>query len=119
MPSDKRYPRTDRVSESLREVIAAEVEALTDPRIGFVTITGVEVSPDLRHATVFYSVLGDEQQKKASQAGLRSAAAHLRRTVGSQVRMKYTPELHFRADPAIESGLRVEEILRQIHVEEE
>ena len=108
------YPRTERINEQLREVLAEEVERLRDPRIGFVTVTGVTVSSDLRHATVFYSALGDAPQKESSREGLRSAAPYLRRAIGVQVRMKYVPELAFEEDPAIVSGMRVEEILRDI-----
>ena len=110
--------RIRRVNEQIREVLAEEVERLTDPRIGFVTITGAKVSPDLRHAVIFYSALGDDAQKKESLVGLRSARPYLRRALAVQVRMKYTPELVFQEDPAIESGMRVEEILRGIQQEQ-
>jgi ribosome-binding factor A len=115
MTSERPYPRTNRLSEQVREVLAWEVERLRDPRIGFVTITGVEVTSDLHRATVFYSVLGDEHERSATRAGLRSASPYLRRALGVQVRMKYIPELVFEEDPAIQSGMRVEEILRDIH----
>ena len=118
MTENKRYPRTDRLSESIREVIADEIERLTDPRIGFVTITGADVSPDLRYATIWYSVLGDDEQRVACHAGLKSAAGHLRHTVGVEMRIKRAPELTFKEDPAIATGLRVEEIIRHIQREE-
>ena len=110
---DKRYPRTHRLNESVREVIADEVERLKDPRVGFVTITGVDVAPDLRTATVWCSVLGSDEEREESLRGLRSAAPFLRRALG-QLRMKRVPELQFKSDPAIETGLRVEQILRDI-----
>jgi ribosome-binding factor A len=152
--SVRRYPRMARVNEVVREVIADELERLSDPRLGLVTVTGVDVSGDLRHATVYYSALdsGREQPKRSRRRGaqsagarpvdepevdvtrtanaqaefkeqtgaaLRSAAPHLRTELGRQVRMKYTPELTFREDPAIEQGQRVEAIIRSLHSEED
>jgi len=117
MPSSHRYPRTARINEVVREVLADEVERLSDPRLGFVTVTGAEVSPDLRHATVYYSVFGADDAHEATVAALRSAAPHLRAVLGSQVRMKYLPELTFEEDPAIEHGARVEQIIRELHRE--
>jgi len=111
----RRYPRTARVNEVVLETLADEVERLSDPRLGFVTLTGVEVSPDLRYATVFYSVLGTEEQHEQTAVALRHAGAHLRGVLGRQVRLKYLPELSFREDPAIVQGQRVEEIIRTLH----
>ena len=113
MPAEKGYPRTHRLNESLRELVADEVERLKDPRVGFVTITGVDVAPDLRTATVWCSVLGSDEELEESLRGLQSAAPFLRRALG-QLRMKRVPELQFKRDPAIETGLRVEQILRDI-----
>src|SRR3972149_293485 len=87
--------RTSRVSEEFREILAEEIPKLKDPRVGFATITGVRVTPDLRHAVVSYTVLGDEKERRASAAGLRSATAHLRQVVGHQVRLKTLPDLEF------------------------
>lgn len=118
-----RYPRTARVNELVREVLADELERLSDPRLGFVTLTGVDVSPDLRHASVYYSVLGRgekaETQPAETAAALASAGPHLRAVLGRQVRMKYLPDLVFKEDPAIASGQRIEEILRDLHQSEE
>ncbi|HLJ08354.1 MAG TPA: 30S ribosome-binding factor RbfA [Acidimicrobiia bacterium] len=119
----RRYERTARVNEVVREVLADELERLSDPRLGFVTVTGVEVTPDLRQATVYYSALAPagadaEAQAEAADetaAALRSATAHLQAEIGRQVRMKYTPHLVFREDPAIRTGERVDEILRRLH----
>jgi ribosome-binding factor A len=113
----RRYPRTARVNEVVRETLADEVERLSDPKLGFVTLTGVEVSPDLRHATVFYSVLGAEEQHEDTRAALHRAGPHLRTVLGRQVRLKYLPELVFREDPAITQAQRVEEIIRSLHDE--
>jgi ribosome-binding factor A len=111
--STRRFPRTLRVNEVVRETIAEELERLSDPRLEMVTITGVNVSPDLRHATVYYSALG--RQDESTYAGLKAAGPHLRAVLGRQVRLKYLPELHFSEDPAIEQGQRVEQIIRDLH----
>lgn len=103
-----------RVNESLREVIAAEVGRLKDPGIGFVTITGVATSPDLRAARVYYSVLGDEQDRHTSQAALDRAAPHVQGVVGREVRLKYNPKLQFVFDESIERGMRMEQLLHEM-----
>ena len=107
--------RTDRVAEEFREILAEEVQRLKDPRIGFVTVTGVDVTPDLRRAVVFYTVLGDEKQERATRAGLRSATPHLRQALGRQVRLKVVPELDFRVDESIARGRRIDELIERIH----
>jgi ribosome-binding factor A len=107
------YARTLRVNQVVREVIADELERCSDPRLTMVTVTGVNVSPDLRHATVFYAALGRHDDDVP--AALRAAAPHLRGVLGEQVRLKYLPRLHFREDPAIEHGQRVEEIIRGLN----
>src|ERR671930_223107 len=98
--------RIDRVNEELREVLAEEVQKLKDPRLGFVTVTGVKVTPDLRKARVFYTVLGEEREHRATGAALRSARSHLRAALGHQVRMKFTPELEFEEDTDLARGER-------------
>jgi ribosome-binding factor A len=111
--SPRRYPRTFRVNEVVREALADELERLSDPRLEMVTITGVDVSPDLRNAMVWYAALGTHDP--ATGDALRAAAPHLRASLGRQVRLKYLPELRFQEDPAIEAGQRVEAIIREIH----
>lgn len=111
--SRRRYARTLRVNEVVREVIADELERCSDPRLTMVTVTGVNVSPDLRHATVFYAALG--RHDPDIPAALHAVAPHLRGVLGEQVRLKYLPRLQFREDPAIEHGQRVEEIIRGLH----
>jgi ribosome-binding factor A len=111
--------RTDRVAEEFREILAEELQRLKDPRIGFVTVTGVDVTPDLRRAVVFYTVFGDDKQERATAAGLRSATPHLRQSLGRQVRLKVVPELDFRIDPSLEEGRRIDELLGRIRVEED
>jgi ribosome-binding factor A len=107
--------RTDRVGEEFREILAQEIQRLKDPRVGFVTVTGVKVTPDLRHARIFYTVLGDESDRRASGAGLRSARPHLRAVLGKQVRLKFLPELEFEEDAVLEEGTRIERIIDQLH----
>ena len=107
--------RRARVAEEFREILAEEIQRLKDPRIGFVTVIGVQVTADLRHAWVSYSVLGDDKQQRATAAGLRSATAHLRRTLGRQVRLRKLPELEFEMDQTIAQHQRIEEIIERLH----
>jgi ribosome-binding factor A len=108
----RRYPRSLRVNEVVRETLADHLERMEDPRLELVTITGVDVSPDLRNATVYYGTLGRHDPEIAE--ALEAAAKPLRAALGREVRLKYLPALHFREDPAIETGQRVEEILRDL-----
>lgn len=107
-------PRMRRVDELLREVIASEVARLKDPGLGFVTITGVKTSPDLRAARVYYSVLGDDEQKASTAAALGRANSRIRAATGDQIRIKYLPELHFVLDEVVERGIRMEQLLRDL-----
>ena len=114
-PSTRRYPRMARVNEVVHETLADELERLTDPRLELVTITGVEVTPDLRDATVYFSALATKAPTGDAAAGLRAAAPRLRSQLGKQVRLKYLPKLRFREDPAIVEGQRMEDIIRELH----
>lgn len=108
--------RADRVGEAIREEIATFLaESVKDPRIvGFVTVTGVEVSPDLRHAKVFVSVMGTEAEKAATFEGLASTASHLRSRVGRALRLRVAPEIHFREDESVARAARIESLLAGI-----
>ena len=106
--------RMRKVNELLRELIAEEAAELKDPRIGFLTITGVDTAPNLRSARVYYSVLGDDDQRAETEQALARAASHVRGVVGRQVRLKYTPELRFEPDSAIDRGLAMERLLREL-----
>jgi ribosome-binding factor A len=106
--------RIERVSEEFREILAEAIQKLKDPRVGFVTVTGVRVSSDLHHARVYYTALGDEKGRAGSRAALRSATPHLRRELGRQVRLKVTPELSFEEDRAPATGERVDAILADL-----
>ena len=110
--------RMRKINSSVHHVIAQEVEELKDPRLGFVTITGVDTAPNLRTARVYYSVLGSAEQQAATQAGLASAAPRLSRAIGRSIRMKYTPTLTFEVDAAIEYGARISQRLRELDEEE-
>jgi ribosome-binding factor A len=110
--------RMERVAEEFREILAEEIPRLKDPRIGFITVTRVEVPPDLRKATVFYTVMGEDRDHRATRAGLRSARSHLRAVLGHQVRIKYTPELEFEEDVGLAQVERVTELLKQIEAQE-
>lgn len=107
-----------RVSEEIREVLAEEIQRLKDPRMGFVTVTGVKVTPDLRHARVFYTVYGDEKAHAGTRAALKHSLKYLRGVVGREVRLKFTPDLVFEEDPALTEGGRIEELLREVHRDE-
>lgn len=111
--------RMRRVNAILKEAIADEVADLKDPRLGFVTVTGVDTAPNLRHATVFYSVIGSDEVQKETAEALGAAAPRISRHIGRQIRMKYTPSLHFEVDESIERGTRIAEILRHIDDDEE
>ncbi len=110
--------RAARVGEEFREVLAEAILKLKDPRVGFVTVTGVKVTPDLRRAWVFYTTYGDEQAKSGTRAGLRSAGPHLRAVLGMQIRLKYLPELEFEEDITIEQGARIDLLIEELHSEE-
>ena len=111
--------RMRRVNESLHEVIALEVARLKDPGLGFVTITGVETSPDLRSARVFWSVLGEPGQREETQAALDRAAPRIQGAVGREVRLKYNPRLTFVYDESVERGARMDKLLHDIAENEE
>src|SRR5438094_5414402 len=106
--------RPERVAEEFREILAEEIPRLKDPRVGFVTLTHVDVSPDLRRATVYYTVMGADRDHRATEAGLRSAAPRLRAVLGQQVRLKFTPELEFEEDVGLSQVERVTQLLKEI-----
>lgn len=105
--------RMRRVNESVREALAEATVDLKDPRIGFLTLTEVTTSPDLRHAKVFYTALPDDDEAlAATAAGLASAAPLLRRVLGERLRLKHVPALHFTHDPLPAEGRRIDRLLR-------
>ncbi|TMK56872.1 MAG: 30S ribosome-binding factor RbfA [Actinobacteria bacterium] len=108
-----------RINEVLREVVGAAISGeLSDPRIGFVTVTAVETSPDLRTAKVFVSVLGSEEEREATFEGLRSSHGVIQSRIAAETRMKRTPTLTFHYDDTIEKGVRISELLGEGEDEE-
>jgi ribosome-binding factor A len=106
--------RMRRVDEAMREVLSdAIAKDLKDPRIGFVTVTAVDTAPDLQHAKVWVSVLGDDSQRRLSLDGLRSAHGLLQRAVAAQLRLKHTPQLEFAYDDTAERADRLERLLAE------
>jgi ribosome-binding factor A len=103
-----------RVNESVRQVLSEAVGELKDPRIGFVTVTGVQTSTDLRHAKVFISVLGSERKRKATLAGLSAAHGVLQSRLAHELRMKRTPTLAFEYDPSVERGVRMSQLIDEL-----
>jgi ribosome-binding factor A len=106
--------RMRRVNESIRQVLSEGVGQLKDPRIGFVTVTGVETSPDLRHARVFVSVLGTERKRTETIAGLQAAHSVLQARLARELRMKRTPQLVFEYDPSVERGVRMTKLIDEL-----
>jgi len=103
-----------RVDEAVREVLSdAVTKDLKDPRVGFVTVTDVKTSPDLRHARVYVSVLGSQQERSDSLEGLQSAHGYLQARLGTALRMKHTPQLEFLYDETAERADRLERLLAQ------
>ena len=108
-----------RVNEAVREVVSEAVGELKDPRIGFVTVTGVETSTDLRHAHVFVSVLGSEAKRRKTLAGLSAAHGVLQARLAYELRMKRTPQLAFEYDPTVERGVRMTQLIDELAPEPE
>jgi ribosome-binding factor A len=103
-----------RVNEAVRQVLSEAVPELKDPRIGFVTVTGVETSADLRHARVFVSVLGTERRRRATLAGLAAAHGVLQARLARELRMKRTPQLAFEYDRSVEEGVRMSKLIDEL-----
>ena len=107
--------RMRRVDEAIRAVLSDAIATeLKDPRVGFVTVTQVKTSPDLRHARVYVSVLGDDPEREGSMDGLRSAHGFLQRRIGQQLTLKHTPALTFHYDDSVDRGMRITELLGDI-----
>jgi ribosome-binding factor A len=112
------YKRSEKVAEAIHQIVSELlIRGLKDPRIGFVTITGVKMTDDLSMARIFFSVVGGEEDKKSTLAGLQSAAGFIRREVGSHLKLRHVPEIQFRFDDSLERANTIERLLRQIHEE--
>jgi ribosome-binding factor A len=106
--------RMRRVDEAVRAVLSdAIAKDLQDPRVGFVTVTAVKTSPDLRHARVYVSVLGDEHARTETLAGLRSARGFLQGRVAAELSLKHTPTITFEYDESIDRGMRISQLIDQ------
>ena len=109
------HSRPARVGQLIqRELAEILTRGLKDPRIGFVTITGVEVSGDLRDATVFFSMYGEPAQLEDTKKGLLAATGYLRKQIAGALQMRFTPELHFKYDSAVATGDRIEQLLKTV-----
>ena len=109
------YKRSDKVAEAIHKIVSELlVKGLKDPRIGFVTITGVKVTDDLGQATIYFSVIGSDEEKKASVHGLNSGRGFVRTEVGKSLRLRHVPEIIFRYDESIEYGNHIETLLKEI-----
>ncbi len=107
--------RANRVAEAIKKEVAQMLrDELKDPRIGFVTVTSVEVSPDLRHAKVFFSIYGSVEEKQQTLKALNSAQGFVRSELGKRLRLRYAPEIVFRFDESIEHGARIMELLEEV-----
>jgi ribosome-binding factor A len=106
--------RMRRVNEALREVLSEATADLKDPRIGFLTVTGVRASPDLRHATVYVSVLGSQRKRAETLAGLESSRAVLQSRVNRELHLKRTPQLTFEYDRTPEEGVRLSRLIDEL-----
>jgi ribosome-binding factor A len=114
------HNRPERVAQMVQQLLGELfARGMRDPRIGLVTITGVKMSPDLREARVYWTVHGDPEQRKQTAKGLLNARGFLRREIGTQLKLRLTPNLMFTYDEAIDRGERIEQLIRQVHDEEQ
>ena len=109
-----RTRRTIRVDELLKQELAGLIRDMKDPRVGFTTVMDVRTSPDLRHARVYVSVLGDEEDKQETVAVLQKARGYLRARLGRDITLKYLPELHFELDRTLEQAARIDALLDEL-----
>src|ERR1044071_4908029 len=111
--------RMRRVNESVRQLLAEAVPELKDPRIGLITVTGVDTAPDLRHATVYFSVLGSGRKQRTSLLGLEAAHGVLQWRLAPELRLKRTPQLTFEYDPTVERGVRMTRLIDELAPKDE
>jgi len=107
--------RSDKIAEALHELISGLlVKGVKDPRIGFTTITAVKVADDLHLATVYFTVIGNDAEKKATEQGLNSARGFIRKEMAKTLRMRYVPEVAFKYDESVEYGRRIDSLLNEV-----
>ncbi|MBT0665783.1 ribosome-binding factor A [Geobacter pelophilus] len=114
------YKRSEKVGEAVHEIVTELIiKGLKDPRIGFVTVTGVKVTDDMHYATVYFTVIGDEAARKGTEAGLNSARGFIRREMGKKLHMRYVPEILFKYDTSLDTGNHIDALLREIKANEQ
>jgi ribosome-binding factor A len=114
------HNRPERVAHMVQQLLGDRVaRGMRDPRIGFVTITGVKMSADLREARVYWTVHGDAAQRAHTAKALQNARGFLRREIAAELKLRVVPDLHFAYDEAIDRGERIEQLIRQVHEEDE
>jgi ribosome-binding factor A len=107
--------RSDKIAEALHELISGLlIKGVKDPRIGFTTVTAVKVTDDLRHATIYFSVIGDETEKNNSEQGLNSARGFIRKEIAKALRMRFVPDIIFKYDESADYGRRIDSLLNEI-----
>lgn len=116
MPSRRQRQVGELLHQEISRIIQYETK---DPRLGFITVTGVDVSPDLRQARVHVSVLGDKAEIKSTLAGLASGASYFRRQLGQSISLRYIPELSFKLDTSLEYGMHIEALLDEIREDDD
>lgn len=113
------HRRAERVAETIKEEVSLVIQReVKDPRIGFLTVTAVELSDDLRYAKIFVSVYGSQKERMKSLKGLQSATRFIRREVGQRVKLRYIPEIVFKWDESVEKGAHIEQLLRQVGLDD-
>lgn len=111
--------RSEKIAEAIHEIVSALLlKGVKDPRIGFTTITGVKVSDDLHFATIFFSVIGSDAEKKSTENGLNSARGFIRKELGKNLRMRYVPEIFFKYDESLEYGQKIDSLLDELQIAE-
>lgn len=108
--------RSQQVADEIQRILGQIIQyELKDPRVGFATVVSVEISPDLQHATAYISVMGDDEQRRASMEGLERARGFMRRRIAQELRhMRSVPELHLKLDTSLDYSMRIDEVLRQV-----
>jgi ribosome-binding factor A len=114
------FKRSEKVGEAIHEIVTELlIKGLKDPRIGFITITGVKVTDDMHYSTVYFTVFGDDAAKKDTEAGLNSARGFIRREMGKKLRLRCVPEILFKYDTSLDTGNRIDELMREIKANEQ
>jgi len=115
MTAPRQYPRAERVRHVIMRVLASEVERLRDPGLGFVTLTEVTLTPDLRSAKAYYTVYGEDVERAATRDALKRATPHLRTAVAREVRMRYAPTFEFIEDTSPAQAARIDTLIAELH----